>query len=275
MIPREVVGLMERRRLVAEVRTETAIQALGVVDSLTDAGITMIEISVAIPGAHEILAHLAPRQDVLVGAGSVVDTQQAREALSFGAKFIASPVLSYDLIKMCRESNITCIPGALTPTEILAAQRAGAEMVKIFPADVFDGPMYVRSLFRQMPGLSLQISGNIPAEQLVEYFETPIRAVALGDFLMPPQLVNQGNWSALTARAQAFVDFVESPNAFAAQFLNQMGVAPRPRPSEMVFPSGRPMQSGGLTPSQQSFSQQLRSQRPTGGQPTDGEGWLR
>ena len=98
MIPREIVSVMGRKRLVAEVRTETAIQALGVVDALAEAGVQTIEVSLAIPGAQEILGHLRQRQDVLVGAGSVVDAQQAREAIAFGARYIASPILNMELL---------------------------------------------------------------------------------------------------------------------------------------------------------------------------------
>src|SRR5262245_31412366 len=93
MIPRELVALLERRRLVAEVRTSTAIQALSVVDALAAGGVTTIEVSLTIPGAHEILGHLATRSDVLVGAGAVLDSHQAKDVISYGARFIASPIL--------------------------------------------------------------------------------------------------------------------------------------------------------------------------------------
>lgn len=265
MIPAEIVALMTRRRLVAEVRTETAIQALGVVDALAEAGVATMEISLAIPGAQEILGHLATRQDILVGAGAVVDVQQAREAVSFGARFIASPILSMELITACREQQITCIPGALTPSEIIAAQRAGAEMVKLFPAEAFaGGAAYVRALFRQLTHVSLQVSGSITPESMVEYLELPVRTLALGPLLIPPMLVENGNWSALTNRARAFVEFVDSPHKYAARFLAMMGIAPRPKPAQSALPA--PAASQPAAPS-------AAKSRP--GQGGDTEGWIR
>jgi 2-dehydro-3-deoxyphosphogluconate aldolase/(4S)-4-hydroxy-2-oxoglutarate aldolase len=158
MIPRELVALMERRRLVAEVRTSTAIQALSVVDALVAGGVTTIEVSLTIPGAHEILGHFATRTDVTVGAGAVLDPRQAQEMISYGARFIASPILAPDLVSACRDGNVACILGALTPTEIIQAQRAGAEMVKLFPVEALGGPIYVRALLQQLTHVSLQVS---------------------------------------------------------------------------------------------------------------------
>ncbi|HLZ22210.1 MAG TPA: bifunctional 4-hydroxy-2-oxoglutarate aldolase/2-dehydro-3-deoxy-phosphogluconate aldolase [Ktedonobacterales bacterium] len=242
MIPREMVTLMERRRLVAEVRTETAIQALGVVDALAAAGISTIEISLTIPGANEILTHCAIRRDVLVGAGAVLDTRQATEAISCGARFIASPILESDLIPICRDANVACILGALTPTEIIAAQRAGAEMVKVFPAEALGGPMYVRALLRQLTHVSLQVSGGFTAENMSEYIQLPIRTLALGTLLVPRVLVERGNWQAITNRARAFVEFAANPQANAARFLAMMGVAPQqPVPMHPMY-AGQPPQ---------------------------------
>lgn len=232
MIPRELIALMERRRLVAEVRTETARQALGVIDALAAGGVTSIEVSLTIPGAPEILSHLATRTDVTVGAGAVLDTRQATEAISAGARFISSPILSPEIVPICRDANVACVLGALTPTEIIAAQRAGAEMVKLFPAEALGGPMYVRALFRQLSHMSLQISGGFTPENMAEYLTLPIRTLALGTLLVPRMLVDRGNWQAITNRAHAFVEFAANPHANAARFLAMMGIAPRPAPAQ-------------------------------------------
>ncbi|MGE5335757.1 MAG: bifunctional 4-hydroxy-2-oxoglutarate aldolase/2-dehydro-3-deoxy-phosphogluconate aldolase [Nitrososphaerota archaeon] len=228
MIPREVVSLISRRRIVAEVRTETAMQALSVVDALAAGGVTSIEISLTIPGATEILSHLATRQDVLVGAGAVLDGQQARDAIASGARFIASPIFNPELAPICQEANVACVLGALTPSEIIAAQRAGAEMVKLFPVEAVGGPMYVRALLRQLTHMSLQISGGFSAEHMIEYLELPIRSLALGTLLVPRVLVERANWQAITNRARAFVDYAANPHAYAAQFLAMMGIGAPP-----------------------------------------------
>lgn len=234
MIPREAVTMMARRRLVAEVRTETAIQALGVVDALAQAGIATIEVSLAIPGAQEILSHVATRTDVLVGAGAVLDERQARDAISCGARFIASPIMNPDLVAVCRDANAACILGAMTPTEIIAAQRAGAEMVKLFPAEAVGGPSYIRALYRQLSHMSLQISGGFPPEHLLEYLQLPIQTIAMGTLLVPRVLVERQNWAAITTRARAFVEFANNPHQYAARFLAMLGVGQPVAPRQGV-----------------------------------------
>ncbi|MEO7002177.1 MAG: bifunctional 4-hydroxy-2-oxoglutarate aldolase/2-dehydro-3-deoxy-phosphogluconate aldolase [Ktedonobacterales bacterium] len=229
MIPREMVAMMARRRLVAEVRTETAVQALGVVDALAAAGITTVEISLTIPGAAEILSHLATRQDVLVGAGAVLDQRQATEAISAGARFIASPIFAPEILPAARDAGVACILGALTPSEIIAAQRAGAEMVKLFPAEALGGPMYIRALLRQLTHVSLQVSGGFAAEHFGEYLQLPVRTIAIGTLLTPTTLVERAAWQAITNRARAFVEYANNPHAYAARFLAMMGAAPRPQ----------------------------------------------
>jgi 2-dehydro-3-deoxyphosphogluconate aldolase / (4S)-4-hydroxy-2-oxoglutarate aldolase len=224
MIPREVVSLMSRRRIVAEVRTETAMQALSVVDALAAGGVTTIEVSLTIPGAKEILTHLAGRQDVLVGAGAVLDGKQTRDAIAAGARFVASPVFNPEISLICQEASVASVLGALTPSEIIAAQRAGAEMVKLFPAEALGGPMYVRALLRQLTHMSLQISGGFSAEHMIEYLELPIRSLALGSLLVPRVLVERQSWQAITNRARAFVDYTANPHTYAAQFLAMMGI---------------------------------------------------
>jgi 2-dehydro-3-deoxyphosphogluconate aldolase / (4S)-4-hydroxy-2-oxoglutarate aldolase len=241
VIPQEMATVMERRRLVAEVRTQSAVQALGVVDALATAGVTVIEISMAIPGATEMVGHLATRQDVVVGAGAVLEARQAAQMIAAGAKFVASPILATDIVPVCREANVTCLLGALTPSEVIAAQRAGAEMVKLFPGEALGGPEYVRAMLRQLTHVSLQVSGGFTAENLGQYLALPIRTLALGDLLVPPMLVERGAWQAITNRAKAFADYAASPHAFAARFLAMMGVAPRPKPTAPpVAPAPQP-----------------------------------
>lgn len=226
MIPREMISLIARRRLVAEVRTDTATQALSVVDALAAGGVTVFEVALSIPGASEILTHYATRQDIIVGAGAVLEARQAFDAISSGARFIASPICEPEIARVCLERNAACVLGALTPTEIITAQRAGAEMVKLFPVEAIGGPAYVRALLRQLTHISVQVSGGFAVESLVEYMELPIRSIALGALLAPPALVDRSAWQAITNRARAFSQFATNPHAFGAQFLALMGSQP-------------------------------------------------
>lgn len=237
MIPREMMALIARRKLVAEVRVDTATQALSVVDALAAGGIGAFEIALTIPGASEILTHYATRGDIIVGAGAALEAQQALDAISSGARFIASPICAPDVAQACQERGVACILGALTPTEIIAAQRAGAEMVKLFPVEAIGGPAYVRSLLRQLTHISVQISGGFSVEHLLEYAELPIRSIALGALLAPPTLVERAAWQAITNRAQAFTQFASNPHAFAAQFLAMM--APQRPQAPQIPPAQR------------------------------------
>jgi 2-dehydro-3-deoxyphosphogluconate aldolase/(4S)-4-hydroxy-2-oxoglutarate aldolase len=280
VIPHEMATVMERRRLVAEVRTPTAVQALGVIDALAAAGVVTIEVSLAIPGAQEIISHFAARQDVVVGAGSVLEPRQARDLISCGARFIASPIYAPDLVPVCRDANVTCILGAFTPSEIIAAQRAGAEMVKLFPGEAIGGPAYIRALLRQLTHVSLQVSGGITAQNFGDYLTLPIRTLALGELLVPPPLVDRGSWQAITNRARAFVEFAMNPHAYAARFLSMMGVTPQPpagavaalRATPAPRPTGQyPAVAGSAAPAPGQFKPW--DSRPVG--QSNEEDWLR
>lgn len=241
MIPREMISLIARRRLVAEIRTDTATQALSVVDALAAGGIGVFEIALTIPGVSEILTHYATRSDIIVGVGAALEARQANEALSSGARFVASPICSPEIAQLCLEKGAACVLGALTPTEIITAQRAGAEMVKLFPVEAIGGPAYVRSLLRQLTHISVQVSGGFALEHLVEYFELPVRSIALGALLAPPTLVDRGAWQAITNRAAAFVQFASNPHVYGAQFLAMMGVGQQPaQPQPPAQPPQQP-----------------------------------
>ena len=242
MIPGEMMALIARRKLVAEVRVDTATQALSVVDALAAGGIGAFEIALTIPGASEILTHYATRGDIIVGAGAALDAQQALDAISSGARFIASPICAPDVAQACQERGVACVLGGLTPTEIITAQRAGAEMVKLFPVEAVGGPAYVRSLLRQLTHISVQISGGFSIEHLIEYAALPIRSIALGALLAPPALVERMAWQALTNRAQAFVQFANNPHAFAAQFLAMLSPQRPPAPQAALLPQTPPAQ---------------------------------
>src|SRR5579884_3569301 len=129
MLPAELLGIIGRRHFIAEIRTETAKQAIGAVEALARGGIVVFEISLAIPGAEEILHHYASSTDLIIGAGGVLDARQCAEAAGAGARFISSPIVAPELVPVCAEHHIVPILGAWTPTEIITAQRAGAEMV--------------------------------------------------------------------------------------------------------------------------------------------------
>ena len=216
MIPSELLTIIGRRHFIAEIRTETAKQALGVVEAQARGGIAVFEISVAIPGSSEILHHFTNQSDIIVGAGGVVNATQATEAARAGARFIVSPIMSPAVLQACHESHITCILGALTPTEIIAAQQAGAEMIKVFPVNALGGSHYLRSLYRQFVNLHLMVAGGITLENLPEYLALPVRSITLGSTLMPRSLVERGDWTSITTIARRYIEHATAWEAATA-----------------------------------------------------------
>jgi 2-dehydro-3-deoxyphosphogluconate aldolase/(4S)-4-hydroxy-2-oxoglutarate aldolase len=226
MLPSELLAIVGRKRFIAEIRTETAKQALGTVDALARGGIAAFEISMNIPGAAEILHHYTAASEILVGAGGVLDARGVEEAAQAGAKFVASPIMAPDVVAACQSAHVTPILGALTPTEIIAAQRAGAELVKVFPINAVGGSQYARSLFRQFAALNLLVSGGITLENLADYLALPVRAILLGSTLMPRALVERGDWPSISTIARRYG---EQANAWEAA-LNGAPQAPTARP---------------------------------------------
>lgn len=255
MIPSELLTVIGRRHFIAEVRTGTAKQALGAVEALARGGMSVFEISNAIPGATEILRHFVNSSDIIVGMGGVLDTRQVEEAVSAGARFVVSPITAPELVRFSAEHHITCILGALTPTEIITAQRAGAELVKVFPISAMGGSTYLRSLYRQFTHLSLMVAGGITMENLVDYLSLPVRAVTLGSTLIPRSLVERDDWGAITSIARRYVEFAQQWDAaggvaaIAAQQRPISGSSSRPMvPDTMMSPSAMPVQPSRSTP---------------------------
>src|SRR6185295_480502 len=142
----KLVAELHASRLVAVVRSATPDDALALANAAADGGIKFVEITFSVPGALDVIKDLTRRSGIHVGAGTVLSPQQAERALGVGAEFIVSPSLELNLVGQCHAANIACFPGAATPTEIIAAQRAHSDLVKIFPADLAGGAYFVRQM---------------------------------------------------------------------------------------------------------------------------------
>jgi 2-dehydro-3-deoxyphosphogluconate aldolase / (4S)-4-hydroxy-2-oxoglutarate aldolase len=197
--------------VIAVLRAREAKGLTQVARALHDGGVRALEITLTTPGAVAGIAELAQAGDgMLVGAGTVLDDTTARSVLDAGAKFVVSPTLEPDVIRVCRERNVPCIPGAFTPTEILAAWRAGAALVKLFPAAAV-GPGFVRDVLAPLPFLRIVPSGGVTLASVGDWIRAGVAAVSLGSALL------SGPSAELTVRARAFVTAV----ATARQSMNQ------------------------------------------------------
>lgn len=172
--------------------------------ALHDGGVQALEITLTTPGAVAGIAELAQAGDgMLVGAGTVLDAAGARSVMDAGARFVVSPTLEPDVIRVCRDRNVPCIPGTFTPTEMLTAWRAGAALVKLFPAAAV-GPGFVRDVLAPLPFLRIVPSGGVTLDSVGDWIRAGAAAVSLGSALLSAPAAE------LTARARALVTAVRA-----------------------------------------------------------------
>ena len=179
-------------RLVAVVRSKRAEEALELARAAADGGIKFIEITFSVPGALDVINALSKRNDLHVGAGTVLAPQQAERAMGVGAQFIVSPSLELNLIGICHTANIACLPGAATPTEIIAASRTHADLVKIFPADLLGGPDFIRQMQGPFPDVRFMVSGGVSLKNVTDYVEAGVTGVCLGSAYLGGLLAEKG-----------------------------------------------------------------------------------
>ena len=169
-----------------------------------------VEVTLTTPGAIDAIADLASDQKLagcVIGAGTVLDESAARYVIDAGARFVVSPALDLSVIRACRDRAVPCMPGAFTPTELLAAWRAGAPVVKLFPASAV-GPAYIRDVLAPLPFLRLVPSGGVSLENAGDWIRAGAAAVSVGSALASAALLAEGSAAELTARARSFVERV-------------------------------------------------------------------
>jgi 2-dehydro-3-deoxyphosphogluconate aldolase / (4S)-4-hydroxy-2-oxoglutarate aldolase len=202
--------LLRRRvlagRLVAIIRLRAGTALLEVAAALVGGGITTLEFTLTTPGAIEAIkrcrAHFG--EAVVVGAGTVLDAEDARRCLAVGAQFLVSPGFDPEVIAAAHAAGALAMPGAMTPTEILAAWRAGADVVKVFPARSL-GPRYIADVLAPLPDVLLMPTGGVDATNAADYLRAGAVGVAVGGNLVDPAAVARADWATLTARAHALV----------------------------------------------------------------------
>ena len=196
--------------IVAIIRATSGDQLVNVARALYEGGIDVIEVTFTVPNVLEILA--AVRKDlgkkILLGAGTVLDPETCRAALLAGAEFIVSPSLNLDVIKLCKRYGKLVMPGAFTPTEIVTAWEAGADIVKLFPADCV-GPNYLKALRGPLPQVRILPTGGVDLKTLPEFFKAGACAVGLGGQLVEKAAVESGNMTRIRDLAAQYVALVK------------------------------------------------------------------
>jgi 2-dehydro-3-deoxyphosphogluconate aldolase/(4S)-4-hydroxy-2-oxoglutarate aldolase len=204
----ELIQEMGRTRLVAVVRSKSAEEALATAKAVAEGGVQFIEITFSVPSALDVIEILVAEGRLHVGAGTVLSNEEAEEAIGTGAQFIVSPSLELNLIPICHEANVPCIPGAATPTEILAAARAKADLVKIFPADTIGGPDFVRQMSGPFPNIRFMVSGGVSLTNIKGYVQAGVTGICLGSAYLTSTLAQKGH-GGLVSELQQFVSVVD------------------------------------------------------------------
>lgn len=196
-------------RLVAIVRLRGPAPLVEIADALIDGGIAALEFTLTTPGALDAVERCRARwgDAAVIGAGTVLDAEQARRALERGAQFLVSPGFDAAVIDAAHAGGALAMPGALTPTEIVAAWRTGADVVKVFPARQF-GPSYIADVLAPLPDIPLMPTGGVDAANAAAYLRAGAVAVAAGGTLIDVDAAARGDWAAITARARALADAV-------------------------------------------------------------------
>jgi len=195
--------------VVAIVRVGSAQEAVEVCGAIAKGGVKSIEVTMTVPGAIDAIKEFksAMKGEVLVGAGTVLDPETARAVILAGAEFVVSPNLNLKVIEVCHRYGKIVIPGTLTPTEILAAWEAGADIVKVFPAGAL-GPGYLRDIKGPFPQIRLTPTGGVNLENTPDFIRAGAVAVSVGTSLVDKKAVSERRYDIITENARKFVEAV-------------------------------------------------------------------
>jgi len=196
--------------IVAVVRSPDSRQLLEVAKALTDGGVNVMEITFTVPNALEVIRQVQQvlGDRILLGAGTVLDPETARAAILAGTEFIVAPTLNLEVIRLCHRYDKLVLPGAFSPTEILAAWEAGADIVKVFPADVL-GPAFFKAMRGPLPQIRLMPTGGVDLNSAAEFLKAGACCLGIGNQLVDPQAVANGDFGRIRELARKYVDVVK------------------------------------------------------------------
>ena len=196
--------------IVAVVRSQSSEQLVEVVRALADGGVTVAEITMTVPGALDVIKQVraALGDRVLLGAGTILDPETARAAILAGAEYIVAPTLNLEVIRLCQRYDKLVMPGAFTPTEILAAWEAGADIVKVFPADVM-GPAFFKAIKGPLPQIRVMPTGGVDLTTAATFLKAGACCLGVGSQLVEPKAVAERNFDRIRDLARQYVEVVK------------------------------------------------------------------
>ncbi len=195
--------------IVAVVRSESSGSLVKVVQALAEGGVTAAEITFTVPDAVEVIRQVRHTvgDAIVLGAGTVLDPETARAAMLAGAEYIVSPIVNLEVLRLCRRYDTVVMPGAFTPTEVLAAWEAGADVVKIFPADV-GGPTYLRALHGPLPQVRLMPTGGVDLSTAEAFLKAGACCLGVGGALVEPKTIANGDFTRIRELARQYAAIV-------------------------------------------------------------------
>jgi 2-dehydro-3-deoxyphosphogluconate aldolase / (4S)-4-hydroxy-2-oxoglutarate aldolase len=210
MTKQEVLRRIAEVGLVPVVRAESADEAVRVVEAIRAGGVTIFEITMTVPGAIGVMEEVSRRcgSEVIVGAGTVLDSETARACILAGARFVVGPALDLGMIETCRRYSVAVMPGALTPTEVVAAWSAGADVVKVFPCGALGGASYLKSLKAPLPQIELIPTGGVSVKTAVDFIRAGAMALGVGADLVDTKAIREGNAGLVTDKAREYLRLV-------------------------------------------------------------------
>ena len=201
----QVIAKIKQVGLVAVVRADSSDQAFKITEACIEGGVAAIEITFTVPGAEQVIAELVQKYgsgEIFIGAGTVLDPETARVAILAGAQYVVSPCLNMDTVKLCNRYQIACMPGAMTIKEVVECMECGADIVKIFPGELF-GPAIIKAIKGPIPYASLMPTGGVSLENIGEWIKAGAVAVGVGGNLTAG--AKKGDYASITGIAKQYI----------------------------------------------------------------------
>ncbi len=211
MTAEEVKAQLERVALLPVLRARSTAEAHALVEAILAGGVTVIEVTMTVPNAIELMHDLKMKYGgkVLLGSGTVTNAAQAEATIKAGAEFVLSPSLHLDVIAKTKELGKVSIPGALTPTEVITAWEAGADYVKVFPCSAMGGASYLKALLAPFPYLKLIPTGGVTLGTAAEFLKAGAKALGVGSDLVNTKAIEEGKPWMVTDAARSYLDIIE------------------------------------------------------------------
>ena len=206
----EVCSLIRTIAIVPAVRVSSGDDAHFAAEAVMRGGIPIVEITMVVPGALELMTHLIHSDPkVIVGAGTVLDTKTARLCVDAGASFITAPSFNPAVVEFAAKENVTAIPGALTPTEVATAWSAGADLIKVFPCGPVGGDRYIKAMHASLPQIPLIAAGGVNQQTAASFILSGATAIGIGTELIPTEAIQRRQFERIRELARRFLKLVK------------------------------------------------------------------